>query len=1340
MTAHDTPTISGTEFPLTDLQAAYMVGSSPLMELGGFRPNLYTEIDMVDFDPAAARRAVDLLIARHEHLRTVMTEEGGQRVLGPGEVTPFRLRTTDLTGLPAERREAEIRRTRERMKDEGPAPTGWPLFEITAQRLRPHRTRVHFAMSLLLLDSMSTRRLQDEWWQLYRDPGAELPPVPGTFRECLLARARDEDTDDYRKHWQYWESRLDSLPDAPRLPLAGPAGGIRSARLTRRSCLLSREQWQRLRANFRKHRVLPTTGLLHVYAEVLGAWAAAPHFCLNVLHQNWVVKHPEAQGVVGQFSATLPLEVDLRDDEDFFVRAVRLQRRLWKDLEHSDVSAVRVTRELAARRGWTSRAALPYVFNSMLGPGERPASGRGVCRTVTSALRTPQVLIDQQVKDAPGGGVECVWDIVDEAFPAGLPDAMFEAYRHMLESLAAPGGAEVAPEPPTAAHRQRVEALNTSAGPLPSGRLEDAFLRVAAERPDLPAVVTAGRTLTYGELEALSRSVAGWLRERGVGRGDVVPVVMDKGWEQVAAVLGVLRAGAAYCPMAVTLPSERLVRLLDACSARVLLCQSHRMPGPGADRSLPALCVDLAEPGAPGLEPPVSDSGELAYIIHTSGSTGEPKGVMIGHGAALNTITDINRRLRLAPDDRVFGISSLSFDLSVWDVFGTLSAGAALVLPEAAGHPDPEGWAAAALAHGVTVWNSVPALAEMLVEVVADRPRGPAAPLRAFLLSGDWIPTSLPDRMRSLWPEVRVLALGGATEASIWSNSYEIGRVDPDWRSIPYGTPLSGQTMRVLDHRMEVRPPWATGRIHIGGAGVAQGYMNDPERTAERFVPHPKTGERLYWTGDLGRYWPDGTIEFLGREDRQVKIQGFRVEPGEVEAAVRSHPAVAECAVSAADAPNGLQRLVSVVVPRDGARVTGAQITRHLRERLPSYMVPGQIGIVERLRLTANGKVDLAGMTAAAAAGAAPDDEGAGGGAVGPDGPDDKVARRLGELWAELLGVPSVGPDSDFFALGGNSLLALRLVNRVRAELGADVQFGLIFESPTLRAFAAAVRDGSRPTACAVTLAEGAGSGAEPGLFLFHPVGGSVTSYLELARTWPGPVRAFQSRLLVGGADAAGEGDLEAMAASYCRELRELAPEGPYLLGGWSMGGVLAYEAARQLTADGHACRVFMIDSLVAEGRTPATAAEAHLEFLGDLAGGRPPAGLVAAVREAGPGELTRTARAAAVGHGLLPSEIDEAGFERLSGAHAHNLRLLGAYRPGPCEVPALLFVAGKQQGSLQGPGAAWRAVSPGIEVEILEGDHYSIVAGGGLRAVGERVIRWLAGTGVTGEASRTGV
>ncbi|MEU4116055.1 amino acid adenylation domain-containing protein [Kitasatospora sp. NPDC028055] len=1302
-------------FPLTDLQAAYLVGASPLMELGGFRPNLYYELDVVGLDTDRAERAVRQLIDRHEHLRTVVLPEGEQRVLDPGEAAPFRLTVVDLSAAGAEERRAGLAAVRERMRDTGPDPTGWPLFEITAVRLRPHRVRLHLAMSLLLLDSGSTRLLQDEWWRLYLDPDAELPPVTGTFRDCVLAAAARVGTPEHRAHQEYWEARLDTLPEAPRLPMERRPAAISPVLLTRRSFTIDRARWQRLRANFRAHRILPTTALLHIYAEVLGAWASSPRFCLNVLHQNWTNLHPEAAGVVGQFSATLPVEADLTEG-DFWARAVRLQKQLWRDLEHADVSGVHVTRELAARRGWTSSAALPYVFNSMLAPvGHGAAAPRPACRTVHTGLRTPQVLIDNQTKDAADGGIECVWDVVDEAFPPGLPQTLFDTYRRLVEDLAAPDGAERLPELLPPGHRETVEALNRPA-PAPTGRLEDPFLAQAARRPAAPAVIAPGRTLDYGELEALSGAVAARLADLAVGPGQVVPVVMSKGWEQVVAVLGTLRAGAAYCPVDAALPAERIAALLDACGCPVVLTQSHRSP------ELPAtvapIQVDAVDP-RPGWAPAAPGSAEdLAYVIYTSGSTGVPKGVAVEHRAALNTVLDIDERIELGPEDRVFGISSLSFDLSVWDVFGTLAAGAALVLPAATSRPDPAGWAGCAAEHGVTVWNSVPALAEMLVEVV-EQPDTPAAPpVRAFLLSGDWIPVTLPARMRRCRPDVRILAMGGATEAAIWSNLYEVGEPDPAWRSVPYGTPLRGQTMRVLDHRLELRPPHATGRIHIGGTGLARGYAGDQERTAERFHHHPVTGERLYWTGDLGRYWPDGTIEFLGREDRQLKIQGFRVEPGEVETALRTHPAVAECAVCAVPAPGGQLALAALVVAAEGAACDPAELAGFLRARLPSYLVPGRIRPVDRLPLTGNGKVDA---RAALALLDAPGPEQEGGEL------DDGLLKRLAELWTELLQVPALGPDSDFFALGGNSLLALRLVNRIRAEFGVELRFGEVFEAPTLRALGARLAEGGRTASCAVRLADRPG----PELVLFHPVGGSVSSYLPLAQAWPGPVLAFQHPALGSGSgesDAPEPPDLASLAARYREELERLRPDGPYLLGGWSMGGVLAHEVARQLAEHGRESWLFMIDSTVRDHRVPSDETARQLEFLSDLAGGELPEAAAEAVRAAAPGTEAAAARDAAVAHGLLPAEADLPTHRRLSRVHARNLALLAAHHPGVVERPALLVVAEHAHPGAD-PAADWRQLCPDLAVLTRPQNHYTIVSAQELSLLVGELTTWLKNT-----------
>ncbi|MFI2620623.1 amino acid adenylation domain-containing protein [Streptomyces sp. NPDC018584] len=1327
-----TPSEPAHVFPLTDIQSAYIVGKSRLVELGG-QQQYYIELDAVGFDPARAEVALNLVVDRHEALRTVMGDDGFGRVMEPGRQPRVPLTVVDLTGREADQREAGLARTRDRMCTQGLDPTGWPLFEVVVSRLRRHRWRVHFRYSLILVDAPSLNTTVDEWLEYYHDPDVRLPPVEMTFREWREGLLAHERSEDFGKQWAYWENRLDTLPEAPRLPLVREPGSIEAVHFTARTAYLTREQWDTFCANFRRHKVLPATALMQVLSEALGAWAESPHFCLNVVHLNLVARHP-GPPVVGQRTATLPLEVDHRGDAGFWERAKLLQRRLWKDMAHSDVTGVRISRELAARSGWTQRAAFPYVFTSNQGPGwdTPPPRARPAFRAVERVQHTPQVLVDNQIRDLPGGGVASNIDFVDEAFPPGLPEQVVAAYQRLLDVLSRPDGAETEPGLVPAGHRRLIAAVNDTARPLPEGRLEDRFLRRASTHPDAPALLTDARTLTYGELEARSRAVAQWLLDRGVGRGDIVPVVMVKGWEQVVAALGVLRAGAAYVPIDARMPAGPLQDLLAECAARLVLAQSHALPDLASSSALPVLAVDGAGPAARGLPVVETDPCDLAYIIYTSGSTGRPKGVMIEHRAALNTVVDINERIGLAPGDRVFGISSLAFDLSVWDVFGTLAAGAALVIPEPTPLPDPIAWTGTALRHGVTVWNSVPALAEMLVEVAEERPELGHPPIRAFLLSGDWVPTALPDRMRRRWNAVRVIAMGGATEASIWSNIHEVDETDPAWRSVPYGKPLTNQTMRVLDHRLDVRQPWAVGQIHIGGVGLARGYWKDEERTAERFITHPVTGERLYRTGDLGRYWPNGTIEFMGREDRQVKILGYRVEPGSVEAALRAHPGVRECVVCVDDAPGGQRRLVALAVPEPEAALDGATVTAHLREHLPHYMVPGHTLIVDQLPLTANGKVDGARALELLSAPRPGQGQTADVGTV-PD--DDPLLKQLTEVWSELLEAPSIGPDSNFFALGGNSLLALRMVNRVHTEFGVDLPLGRVFEAPTVREFAASLsKDGRgiQRAGCAVQLSDGEG----PGLVLFHVMGGSVAPYVPLSRAWPGPVHAFQSRPHVDTSEEAFAPDLSAMAAGYMEELLRLRPEGPYILGGWSMGGFIAYELACRLRDSGRTAHVFMLDSRITDLRVADTAPERHLSFIVTLNLGPAPDAIVAAVRSARPDGLSQAARDSCVAHGLLPCEVDVAGYERLMRIHQHETRLTAAWRPGPHDRPTVLYVADEEP--LPDPAPVWREACPGIDIVRLATDHAGIGRPERQEEVAAHLAGWLTAQGVGPGEERT--
>jgi amino acid adenylation domain-containing protein len=401
------------------------------------------------------------------------------------------------------------------------------------------------------------------------------------------------------------------------------------------------------------------------------------------------------------------------------------------------------------------------------------------------------------------------------------------------------------------------------------------------------------------------------------------------------------------------LPTERLHHLLRHAEITLAVTQ------PGLTETLPVPSVEVDEGFLTGDEPPIRwERGptDLAYIIYTSGSTGLPKGVMINHRGAVNTILDINHRWNVGPADRVFALSSLGFDLSVYDIFGTLAAGGAIVLPSPGTERSPWEWTDLLTEHGVTVWNSVPALMEMLVEYSAGRGLRLPESLRLVLMSGDWIPVTLPDRVRALsTPDITLIGMGGATEASIWSNFYPIGTVDPAWPSIPYGKPLSNQHFDVLDPALRPRPDWVPGELYIGGTGVAMGYWRDPDKTEHAFITHPATGQRLYRTGDLGRYLPDGNLEFLGREDFQVKINGFRVELGEIEAALHSHHDVTSAVVIATGNSHDTRRLVAYVTP---AHAPVDTLRKYLCCKLPGYLVPERFTALDQFPLTPNGKVD----------------------------------------------------------------------------------------------------------------------------------------------------------------------------------------------------------------------------------------------------------------------------------------------------------------------------------------------------------------------------------------------
>jgi amino acid adenylation domain-containing protein len=492
---------------------------------------------------------------------------------------------------------------------------------------------------------------------------------------------------------------------------------------------------------------------------------------------------------------------------------------------------------------------------------------------------------------------------------------------------------------PVAQLRQR-EVVNATEAPAPIELLHTRFLRQISQRPAQNAVISPSRNLTYRELDILSREVGFALYQAGAAPETLVAVVMEKGWEQVVAVLSILRAGAAYLPIDPHLPQERLWHLLERGEVRLVVTQpwiDEKLVWPEGIQRFNVSDAYLNSSAGTALlaMEPLQDLHNLAYVIFTSGSTGLPKGVAIDHAGAVNTVIDVNQRFHVGADDRVLALSALNFDLSVYDIFGMLAVGGTIVFPDAALANDPAHWAELVRREQVTIWNSVPALMDMFVEYVTGLPALYPRQLRLVLMSGDWIPVTLPDRIRALVNPCEIISMGGATEASIWSIIYPLGMVDPTWKSIPYGRPMVNQRFYVLNKALEPCPLWVPGHLYIGGIGLAKGYWRDREKTAASFITHPRTGERIYRTGDLGRYLPDGTIEFLGRDDFQVKVRGYRIELGEIETALRQHPEVQESLVMVREDEVGDKRLVAYVTQRtqedgirDGREVQDAQIAQ----------------------------------------------------------------------------------------------------------------------------------------------------------------------------------------------------------------------------------------------------------------------------------------------------------------------------------------------------------------------------------------------------------------------------
>lgn len=1154
------------DFPLTDMQRLLVVSASDGMEYA-LHPHLYFEVERPGLDIVRFERAVARVLERHRHSIVVVTPD--LRLRQVDAMRPFHVPVCDLRGFSELGTTLGLMQIRHRISNQPLPMDRWPWLDFQLTRYGDgDDVRLHVNFSNLFLDQYSGLRLLSEIEQCYATPEIELPTDRIGIAEVSLALAQRHEAADRAR--AYWADRVAMLPAPPDLPITRLQG---NPGLNRRRLALDAATWNAFTMGATAHDMSPVTALLAVYGEIVARFSGSRHFILNQMISRRVLRRiPGAESVLGNLGAIYPLEFDWRGTASLRERARRLQSTIIADLGRTDWSGVDVLEALNARHRSQGSAACPFVVSSGLAGSAQEAFGY-------SKLATPQVLLDHQFFALRGDRIEIIWDVVEAAFPAGFIDALCDAHEALIRTLA---------DDPSA--WTSTTTLVTPRSPAPSvdpcptrpelaGRLSDGLKVCVSVAPDHPALICSGGSLTYGELASAAESFAKVLCCHGVRPGDRVAIVLPKGLAQMIAVYATLLAGAAYVPIDPASPPRRIEQLVNDVGASAIVA-ANAIEHP----TVPVLRVGDEAAAHADMNLPVDlDPSALAYVIYTSGSTGQPKGVALDHRGPVNTILDVNDTLGIVAEDVIFGVSSLSFDLSVYDIFGSAMAGATLVLPDPADHA-PHAWLAAMVERQVTVWNSAPPLMQLLVDVA--RAEGVQLPaLRIVMLSGDWIPLSLPDDIKAIAPNAKVISLGGATEASIWSIWHPIDAVDPRWRSIPYGRPMANQPWFVLDEQGNETPTWTTGQLHIGGVGLAQGYWGDAQKTSAAFVTHPATGERIYRTGDLGRRLPDGNIELIGRIDAQCKIQGHRVEPGEVEHVLAADPRVKDAVVIVAGEARQKQLHAFVVLHEGSSPGEGESIRAGLAERLPSYLVPGRITVIASLPVTSNGKLDRSALLALA--------DTTVDAAAEHVAPRTDLERTIVAVWKDVLGVDTIGIEDDFFNLGGHSFTALRAVAALRSKTKLDVSLGGLLESRTVSRLAS-LMTGQRLSNALVPLHTGSG----PALFMVHPAGGSVAAYRDLARDLGHTCFGL----------AASEplpSTVETLAKDYVAAIRDAAP-GPYTLLGWSSGAVIAFEMAAQLEAAGEQVRqLIVLDAPAPTDPPPGPVDDATLEdwFREDTAG-----------------------------------------------------------------------------------------------------------------------------------------
>jgi amino acid adenylation domain-containing protein len=1074
-----------------------------------------------------------------------------------------------------------------------------PLLRLAVFRVAEAKYQIIWTFHHILLDGRSFPLILNEVFAFYeaicreQDLPLAQPPAYGSYINWLQQQ-------NWSEAKNYWRQLLQGFKTPTPLPATRPSQRLSEQGQGEEQIQLSATTTAAMRSLAQQHNLTPNTLVQGAWALLLNYYSGAGDVVFGATRACRRSALKDAEAMVGLFINTLPVRVRIAPEMPLlpWLKNLRKQHLEVRPYEHTPLAEVQQWSEVPPGQSLFNSLVVfeNYCLNTTL--QNQGASWKSREFQLFEQPSYPLVLVGQLDSELI---LRLSYD--RRQFDSVTITRLLGHLSALLEGIVANpeqrlGDLSVLTE--AERHQILVEWNATTVDYPRHLRLHDLFEAQVERSPDAVAIVFNGKQLTYGELNRSANQLAHHLQSLRVKPEVTVGICIERSLEMIIGLLAVVKAGGAYVPLDPTYPQDRLAHILSDAQLAVVLTQEKLLPLL-PEQGIPVICLDThwEKIASESQENPVTavTAENLAYVIYTSGSTGKPKGVLIEHRGAVNTILDINQRFQVGPHDRVLAVCSLNFDLSVYDIFGLLAAGGTIILPELAIAPNLHHWIDLMKSEGVTLWNSAPPVMQMFAGHLVDYHLTLPASLRLVLLSGDWIPLTLPGLIRQLKDgaeTVELISLGGATEASIWSILHPIRSIDPAWKSIPYGKPMANQQFFILDEQLQPVPVGMVGELYIGGEGVARGYHNRPDLNVTKFIPSPFNNEphsRLYRTGDLGRYTPDGIIEFLGRIDHQVKIRGFRVEMGEIEAVLVQHPTIREAAILAREDAFGNKQLVAYLVlkqPETGlcayqgftleerpkssqsawanpAQLIGA-VRSFLQEKLPGYMVPSAFVMLEALPLTPNGKLDRQALPAPEVANQEFHSETESSFIA----PRDRIERQLAELWQEFLGIQTIGVRDNFFELGGHSLLAVRLWAKVEKTFNQDLPLATLFQAPTIEQLARHLRQPGSTLQCSslAIIQPGKVGSSKPPLFCIHVHGRGLKLYRPLTR-YLDPDQPIYGLSVHFSGESISVDQTEDFAAYYVQQMRILQPEGPYLLAGISFGGLIAFEMAQQLRAQG---------------------------------------------------------------------------------------------------------------------------------------------------------------------------